>query len=458
MTVAKNEVVQMAYVNPHATMPLYVPVLVICNTPDEVLEHNIRVNSAKPLRWLSLRPEIDSNAVLVGGGPSVEGDLDKIKELYRDGATIFAMNAASQWLHEKGVPVDYQCIIDAKEETSSLVDHQAKDHLIGSQVHPKTMDSIKDPIVWHLEIGNIEKLFPDERVTKGGYVLLGGGAAVGNSSMCAAYALGFRNLHIFGMDSCHKDNKSHVYSQPMNQFIPNVEVEWAGRKFLCSVAMKAQAERFQITSELLKQMGCTITVYGDGLLQTMYHSKLDDLTEQQKYQRMWQFDAYRDHSPGERIAKYYLESFKPEGLIIDFGCGTGRAGIEFRKHGNDVLLIDFTDNSRDHEALEIPFLQWDLTKPCPARADNGFCTDVMEHIPTDDVCKVVHNIMDSAKKVFFQISTVEDDFGDAIGHDLHLTVKPHSWWKELFINLGFNVEFELDMDIASIFYVSRIGD
>jgi hypothetical protein len=456
MATAKNEVIQMAYRNPDASMPLHVPVLVICNTPDEVLENNVRINSAKSLKWLKSFSANDSDAILVGGGASVEDCLDKIKELRESGGTVFAMNAASQWLIEQGIDVDYQCIIDAKEETSLLVDSEAKDHLIGSQVHPKTMDSVKNPTVWHLESGNIEKLFPEDRVKKGGYVLLGGGAAVGNSAMCAAYALGFRKLHIFGMDSCHKDGRSHVYPQDMNKFIPNVEVQWADRTFVCSVAMKAQAERFQITSELLKQMGCEIEVYGDGLLQTMYRSKLDDLTEQQKYQRMWQFDSYRDHSPGENIADFYLDKFKPDDLIIDFGCGTGRAGVKFNKAGLNVLLVDFADNCRDEEAINIPFLQWDLSKPCPATSKYGFCTDVMEHIPTEDVETVVKNIMNSSKEVFFQISTVNDEFGDAIGAELHLTVKSHEWWKELFISLGFDVEFDLDLEIASLFYVKEV--
>jgi hypothetical protein len=58
--------------------------------------------------------------------------------------------------------------------------------------------------------------------------------------------------------------------------------------------------------------------------------------------------------------------------------------------------------------------------------------------------------------VFFQISTVNDEFGDAIGAELHLTVKSHEWWKELFISLGFDVEFDLDLEIASLFYVKEV--
>lgn len=455
MATAKNEVIQMSYVNPDASMPLLVPVLVICNTPDEQLESNIRINSAKDLNWLKAEKPHDGIAILVGGGGSVKHDLETIKELKSKGGTVFAMNAASQWLRENGVEVDYQCIIDAKEETSTLVDHGAKAHLFGSQVNPKTMDSVENPVVWHLNTENIEQCFPEEKVKRGGYVLLGGGAAVGNSATCAAYALGYRELHLFGYDSCHTDGKSHAYSQDMNTFIPNVEVEWAGKKFLCSVAMKAQAERFQITSKELKKEGCDLHVYGEGLLQTMYRTKYSDLTEKEKYQYMWQFDSYRECSPGEHVADYFIGHFKPKGRVIDYGCGTGRAGIKFSKNGNSVLLIDFTDNCRDEEALCLPFMQWDLSTPIPAESDYGFCTDVMEHIPTEDVKAVVTNIMDSSREVFFQISTIDDTMGELIDEPLHLTVKPHSWWKALFESLGYAIEWDSEQEIASLFYITR---
>jgi len=450
----KNEVMQMEYQNPDASYPLFIPVLVINNTPDEELARNIQINTAKNLTWLQSKPAHHGVAVIVGGGASIEDDIDKIR--YRASlGTVFAMNAASQWLHKQDIEVDYQCIIDAKEETASLIDFKAKRHLIGSQVNPKTMEAVDDPIVWHLEIGEIENLFPQEKVAQGGYVLLGGGASVGNSALCAAYALGFREMHIFGFDSCHKDGKSHAYPQSMNNFIPTIEVKWGDKAFTASVAMKAQAEKFQITSRALKELGCTLHVYGEGLLQTMYNTPYEDMTEQQKYQYMWQVDAYRDGSPGERVADFFVNRFKPDGMVIDYGCGTGRGGLAISRHGINVLLMDFADNCRDEEAQCLPFIQWDLTKPIPQNSKYGFCTDVMEHIPTKDVPVVIKNIMRASEEVFFQISTIDDSFGVILNTHLHLTVKEHAWWKELFTSLGYTIAFESAHEVASLFYIRR---
>ena len=436
MATPAYDVVQIEYQNPVAARPLFMPVMITCNTTDEVIEQNIRINSQKDLLWLQSAVAHDGMAILVGGGASIEDEIDTIRSLVSQGGVVFAMNAASQWLRSQGIEADYQCVADAKEETAQLLDHLAKKHIIGSQVHPNTMDAVKDPIVWHLGIKDIEDLFPKERVKKGGYVILGGGRAVGNSATCVAFALGFRDLRIFGFDSCHRDGRSHAYTQTMNALIPTINIKRAGREFVASVAMKAQAEKFMFTSHHLKEAGCKIQVYGDGLLQTMYNTEYKDLSEQDKYQFMWQFDAYREVSPGENMVDVFLQEVQPDSQIIDFGCGTGRASVELDKRGHAVFLMDFTDNCRDEEAMALPFLQWDLANPIPVSGKYGICCDVMEHIPGTQVRRVLCNIFESADKVFFSIGTTPDSCGVLIGQELHLTVKPHEWWLKMMTKYG----------------------
>jgi len=456
MAAPKDEIMQMEYQNPHASAPLFLPVLVMCNTPNEEIRHNVTTNSALDLEWLKVEPEHDGVAVMIGGGGSVADYIAEIKDLQHHGGVVFAMNAASKWAREHGVDVDYQCIIDAKEETSTLVDPEARGHLFGSQCHPKTVDAVLWPIIWHVESGSIEDYFPPEKVARGGYALLGGGAGVGNSAVVAAYALGFREFHIFGFDSSHRDGKSHAYEQPMNTFIPNTQVRWGDRTFTASVAMKVHAERFQVTSQKLKQLGCNFTLYGDGLLQTMYHTKPENLRERDKYQTLWQFDAYRAHSPGLRCVPAFLEQCRPTqgDIVIDYGCGSGKASVELARLGHDVFLVDFTDNCRDAEAVGLPFLEWDLSRALPVSSPFGFCCDVMEHMPPEQVPVVLGNIMAASDEVFFQISTIPDSMGELIDHELHLTVMPHEWWRSALDFFG-DIAWEDEGEIASMFHVKR---
>ena len=454
MAAPKFEIVQKRIQNPQASAPLIIPILVLCNTADEDIERNIRANSARALQWVKAEKAHDRPAIMVGGGPSAADYLDRIRLIQNQGGVVFAMNGASQWLRKQGVTPDYQVIADAKQITATLVDPLALNHLFASQVHSDTMDAAPSPILWHLGDEQIEAFFPEERRKRGGYVLLGGGASVGNSAMCVAYALGFRYFHVFGYDSCHRGEDSHAYRQPMNDMIPTVEVEWAGKTFTASVAMKAQAEKFQITAQALQQDGCDIRTYGDGLLQHMFTTPASNLTERDKYRRMWAYDDYRAIAPGEYEVDNFINIAKPDGMVLDFGCGTGRAALELNKRGLAVLLIDFADNCRDDEAFGLPFLEWDLTRPNPARAPYGFCCDVMEHIPPVDTETVLTNLFEAAERIYFRIDTQADLCGELIGMPLHLSVRPHAEWRTVMETHG-RILFELECPGHSLFYVER---
>lgn len=448
----------MNYQNPHAQNVLTVPVLVVCNTPDEALLSNIKTNSANGTEWIGFRRTMARPAILVGGGPSVADHVEDIRAAQMAGGIVFAMNGAASFLLSHGIKPDYQVIADAKPETVTLVEPRAAVHLFASQVDPACFNAVCGALLWHLEMAGMEDVFPVERKARGGYALVGGGAAVGNSACALAYVMGYRTLHLYGYDSSHRGDASHAYDQPMNRFIPTIPVTWAGQMFTSSLAMKAQAEKFMITGQALKKEGVSITVHGDGLLPTMWNTPIDNISEQNKYKLMWQIDAYRNHAPGEYLVDLFLKHVKPDGLIIDFGCGTGRAALALAKAGHDVFCIDFADNCRDEEAMGLPFLEWDLTKPIPARANYGLCTDVMEHIPTADVATVLANIMASAKTVMFQISTVKDAFGAMLGTDLHLTVRSHDWWLAHFDWIECDVTLQHNGGNSSIFIVTRKED
>ncbi len=437
------------YRNPSASAPLILPVHVVCNTPDELLHANIRENARRPGRWIASLPEHDGVAVLCGSGPSLNDCLEDIRARAHAG-TVFALNGAAAHLAAHGIVADYQVMIDARERTAELVG-PAKTHLFASQCHPKCWEKAPDARVWHLQIEGIEDLFPEY---PHGYALIGGAASVGNTAACLAYALGFRELHCYGYDSSHRDDRGHAFRQALNDGDPITEIDWNGRTYRASITMKLQAERFPVTAAALESMGARVYVHGDGLLPDIYNAAPETLSEREKYERMWSEGAYRIVAPGEHCVETFCGVAQPRGAVIDFGCGTGRAGLAMVAHGLDVTLIDFAANCRDEAARSLPFIQHDLTRPVPISAPYGLCTDVMEHIPTQDVDAVLRNVFAAAETVFFQISTVPDQMGALIGHDLHLTVQPHSWWLDRLQQFG-EVTFERDLGQASMFLVRQ---
>jgi len=140
------------------------------------------------------------------------------------------------------------------------------------------------------------------------------------------------------------------------------------------------------------------------------------------YKDLYSGEEYRKFSPGEfRLPDFYKHvPIAPDDVVIDFGCGTGRATKAISKKCK-VIGLDFVNAVE----TDIEFHEQDLTKPIPFKGTIGFCCDVLEHIHPRKVKTVLNNIMRSVDKCYFQICTVPDSFGDG---SLHLTVKPFSWW------------------------------
>lgn len=443
---------QVTHWNPGASQPLVLPVQVICNTPEEILESNIRINSRRPGEWLATLPERAGEVLLCGSGPSIASELDAIRQRVASGATVVALNGACAFLNANGIRPDYQVILDAQKETANLVG-EAGEHLFASQCHPDTFDRAPGARCWHLQIEGIDDWLPEYPRP---FALVGAASSVGTTALIVAFALGFRDIHCFGYDSSNKGETSHAFHQAMNDGEPMCSVTFGGKHYRCSLTMKLQAERFPETARLLEREGCRIAVHGYGLLPDIWNAPIEDLSEREKYQRLWTMPDYRVSAPGEDWAPLFLDIAKPEkgAAVIDFGCGTGRGSLALHLAGCEMTLVDFTANSRDLGAAHLPFIEWDLTEPLPLRADYGFCTDVLEHIPPRDTRRVLENIFASAPRVFISVDTKADICGALINQRLHLTLMHHEEWRQLLAEYGTIAHEAQDRD-TSVFYVVR---
>lgn len=237
---------------------------ITCNTDDETLFKNIEINSARDLPWVASVPAHDGHAVICGGGPSLKDTLGEVKRRQNLGQKVFALNNSAKFLRENEILSDYTVICDARPHNANFVGHAAH-NLIASQCAPETVEraQVVGVTLWHPVIEGI-----DDHLAKhdAPFALVGGGTTVGLSAMCLAYILGYRKIHLFGYDSCHSEEGSHAYAQPENDKEPTCKVRVFGRTFRASLAMAQQAELFPQCCDNLIDLGCTITVDGDGLI------------------------------------------------------------------------------------------------------------------------------------------------------------------------------------------------
>lgn len=168
-----------------------------------------------------------------------------------------------------------------------------------------------------------------------------------------------------------------------------------------------------------------------------------ETVERDKYTEVWGgISTYGNHAPGEQWAPAFVEMTRDtmRRSVLDAGCGSGKGALALKALGFPVTLCDLTGDGLVEEAQSLPFHQiclWGNIKRQVGFHDWVYCTDVMEHLPTEMVMLVVSRLLEVARRgVFFSITFVPDHFGSFIGTPLHQTVQPFVWWKSRLQELG----------------------
>lgn len=235
------------------------------NTSDDILISQIQHAMTLPHAWLQQQEAHDLHAVIVGGGPSLKENLAEIKLRQDNGQKIFATNNTFKFLKDNGITADFHVMLDARPENAEFVPDEGVCYY-ASQCHPNVFEKAQNVNIWHSMADGINEILGnDPRPTS----FVGGGSSVGLKSMSLAYLLGYRQLHIYGMDSSYREEEGHAYAQKLNENEKVISVTLSDRQFKAAPWMVTQVEEFQALAPQLVDLGCILTIHGDGLLQHM---------------------------------------------------------------------------------------------------------------------------------------------------------------------------------------------
>lgn len=237
--------------------------------PEEKIRQNIvdaRTYCVKPISLLDDWREGRSIAV-IGGGPSLSSYLKEIKGY----VNAIACGSVHDYLIKNRVYPSHTLICDPDPIMGDyLREYSNSKYLIASQCDKSVFQllSNRDCYIWN-SVGPHE--FNQEMF--GGYEnCIPGGCTVGTRAILCAIGMGYKKIHLYGMDSCldEKDNH-HCYpfeNPKLEDIGPITEIRLdapSNKTFKVAGYMMAQVFDFQ---KILEQYAgvLEIEVFGNGVL------------------------------------------------------------------------------------------------------------------------------------------------------------------------------------------------
>lgn len=428
-----------------------------CNTQPEVIRSQMRHNIERDLPWLQVCPAIDQTIAIVAGGPSLNDHWPKIGGC----DAVLSTNNTYAFLTERGIVPDHWMLLDARRENIEFLRDARPEtqHYLAAQCHPDIYDALEGYKLTLYLTTLPDTLEITKHINKTKVQLAGVVGTVGIKAMSLAFALGYRKFKLFGYDSSYADTH-HAYPQALNDASKTIEVYVEGKRYVTTPSFAHQAQDFAgWAKEMALFHGCEIELHCDGLLPHLMdycnregERPLED-REREKYNAMWRESKYRRVAPGEQYWKLAVDALgmKPGDSVIDFGCGSGMGAQRFQDAGYAVTGVDFASNCLNDD-VSIKFVEsclWRL--PADLKAEFGYCTDVMEHIPIERVDDVLAGISKAANKTFFAICTSDDNMGVLIGRKLHMSILSADCWRKALGNHWSKVTLLVEEHPTAIF-------
>ena len=241
---------------------------------------NMAASLARGYPVVTKLPANGKSLAIVGGGPSVADDLEELRNFKGE---IWAVNGSLDWLMGHGIKADGYVMSDAHETRMVRYLHGNIDttYYIASMCHPSVFEALegKNVILWH--VGDRDLLPPK------GQGWIPGGPTVMTRAPVLAHALGYRDVHLYGVDSSNEGNRHHVYSTAEGE--DEVAVELDGVIYRTGLVYVHQVAFLQFILAYFNSQGSKFTVHGRGLgpamMKAHIHSREEALRKVEEFHR-----------------------------------------------------------------------------------------------------------------------------------------------------------------------------
>lgn len=221
------------------------------------------------------------SAIIITGGPSVDGQLDEIRRLKAEGCVLLTIERMYAWCLAHDLIPDYVVCLDASDDVaeSFATTHPAPVHLVATQCPPAVFDAVQDRTVYLFST-------PQRAVNVADYwhagdyeaiTVINGGGSVSLCAMAIALTLGMPTLHVFGFD-CHLSAGGYAsgitgvgaQEQTFQLRIGALD-DPTHRIFTTTAAYTSFAQQFFQLMRLAEQAELVkaVTVYGDSMVNVM---------------------------------------------------------------------------------------------------------------------------------------------------------------------------------------------
>lgn len=234
--------------------------------------HNIR----------SGRPQVKIHALqntpvaLCAGGPSLKDHLADIRRLQLEGAEVVAVGNVAHTLRASQIKVNGHIIVDGMERNRSfVVDDRDTRYFVGSQCDPSVLKALADHkhvYIWHAGLVADEKADLDRVYGRYNWFMILGGSFVTLRAISLLYILGYKWIHVFGFDSCLREDEHHAYAQPNADGQDTRTVTLGDRQFKAAFWMLDQADQFLDSIKNGRFGEAQLAIHGDGLIAYMINT------------------------------------------------------------------------------------------------------------------------------------------------------------------------------------------